>query len=250
MSPDPFTLAGKTILITGASSGIGRAAAIACARRGARLVISGRNQERLQATLGMLEGPSHAACAADLTDPEQRQALADASGGIDGLFYSAGITASAPVRLISEKHLRALMSADFDAPMLLVQRLLLKKQIRNEGSIVFNTAGAARNSPRGAAIYSAAKAALTAAARSLALEVARERIRVNCLQLGYVKTALLDQVGNSGVDLAERDDLTPLGIGDVEDAASAVVFLLSDASRWISRTALTVDGGISIRISA
>lgn len=250
MSADPFTLAGKRILITGASSGIGKGTAVACAQRGATLIVNGRDVGRLQSTLESLDGSGHIAIAADLADPEQRQKLADACGEIDGLFYSAGITAAAPVRMVSEKHIRLLMSTDFEAPILLVQRLLAKKQIRKGGSIVFNTAGAARNSPMGAAIYSAAKAALTAAARSMALEVARDRIRVNCLQLGYVRTALLDQVKNSGTNLQGRDELTPLGLGEVDDAASAAIFLLCDASRWISRTTLTADGGISIRISA
>lgn len=250
MTPDPFTLAGKTILITGASSGIGRATAIACSKRGATLIVSGRDQARLDETLGSLEGTGHRAIGADLTDTDQRLRLADGAGAIDGLFFSAGIASSAPFRLVSEKHIRALMAIDFEAPVLLTQRLLLKKQIRSGGSIVYNTAGSARNSPMGASMYSAAKAGLYAAARSLALEVARDRIRVTCLQLGYVKTALLDQVGGAGVDLDARDELTPLGLGEPGDAANAAIFLLSDASRWISRTAITVDGGVGIRISA
>jgi NAD(P)-dependent dehydrogenase (short-subunit alcohol dehydrogenase family) len=250
MTIDPFTLAGKSILITGASSGIGRATAVACSKRGATLIVSGRDQARLDETLRSLEGSEHRAISADLTDPDQRLKLADATGPIDGLFFSAGVASSAPFRLVSEKHIRALMAIDFEAPVLLTQRLLLKKQIRPGGSIVYNTAGSARNSPMGASMYSAAKAGLYAAARSLALEVARDRIRVTCLQLGYVKTALLDKVGGTGVDLDARDELTPLGLGDPADAANAAVFLLSDASRWISRTAITVDGGVSIRISA
>lgn len=250
MIVDPFSLAGKTILITGASSGIGRATAIACARRGARLIVGGRDATRLAATLDALEGDGHASLIADLTDTEQRQRFADEAGPIDGLFFSAGIASSAPFRMISEKHLRSLMSIDFEAPILLTQRLVAKKLIRKGGSIVYNTAGSAKNSPMGAAIYSAAKAAVLAAARSMALEVARDGIRVTCLQLGYVKTELLEQIGGTGVDLAEREELTPLGLGEAEDAANAAIFLLSDASRWISRTALTVDGGVGLRISS
>jgi len=247
---DPFSLVGKTILVTGASSGIGKATAAACSKRGATLIVSGRDASRLDKTLSQLSGDGHRAIAADLTDAGQRQSLADDAGNIDGLFFSAGIASSAPARLINEKHVRQLMSIDFEAPLLLAQRLLFRKRIRAGGSIVFNTSVAARNSPIGAAVYSAAKAGLYAAARSIALEVAREKIRVNCLQLGYVRTALLDQLDGAGVDVAERDSLCPLGLGDVDDAANAAIFLLSDASRWISRTALTVDGGIGIGISA
>lgn len=250
MTHDPFTLAGKRILITGASSGIGKATAIACSKRGATLVISGRDVARLEETFDSLNGGGHVAVVADLTDATQRAELADRSESIDGFFFSAGIAASAPFRMVSEKHIRSLMAIDFDAPILLTQRLLQRKQVRRGGSIVYNTAGSARNSPMGASIYSAAKAALYAAARSMALEAARDSIRVNCLQLGYVQTELLSQVGGAGVDLAARGDLTPLGLGSPEDAANAAIFLLSDASSWISRTALTVDGGVSIRISA
>ena len=249
MTEDPFSLDGKTILVTGASSGIGRGVAVACAEQGAVLVISGRNEERLQATLASLSGSGHRSIAADLTDTEQLRRLADECGPIDGLFFSAGIAAIAPFRMISEKHLRNVMSIDFEAPVMLTQRLLQRKQVRAGGSIVFNTAMAVKNSPAGSAIESAAKAALTAASRSLALEVAQDRIRVTCLECGYVRTEMLEQLKQTGMDPEQLASHTPLGMGTVEDASNAAVFLLSQASRWISRTALTMDGGLSLRIS-
>jgi NAD(P)-dependent dehydrogenase (short-subunit alcohol dehydrogenase family) len=249
VSLDAFSLAGKTILVTGASSGIGRGVSVACAEQGATVIVSGRNQTRLDATLASLSGAGHHAIAADLIDPEQLKRLADECGPIDGLFFSAGIAAIAPFRMISEKHVRSVMAIDFEAPVMLTQRLLQRKQVRVGGSIVFNTAIAVKNSPAGSAIYSAAKAALNAASRTLALEVAKDRIRVTCLQCGYVQTELLEQLKQSGMDPAELASHTPLGIGTVEDAANAAIFLLSDASRWISRTALTMDGGLSLRIS-
>jgi NAD(P)-dependent dehydrogenase (short-subunit alcohol dehydrogenase family) len=249
VSTDPFSLHGKTILVTGASSGIGRGVAVGCAEQGATLIVSGRNEERLNATLASLAGSGHRAIAADLTDFEQLRRLADECGPIDGLFFSAGIAAIAPFRMISEKHVRHVMSIDFDAPVMLAQRLLQRRQVRAGGSIVFNTAMAVKNSPAGSAIYSAAKAALTAASRSLALEVAKDRIRVTCLECGYVQTEMLEQLKQSGMDPFELASHTPLGIGSVEDAANAAMFLLSDASRWVSRTALTADGGLSLRIS-
>jgi NAD(P)-dependent dehydrogenase (short-subunit alcohol dehydrogenase family) len=248
VSGDPFSLAGKTILITGASSGIGREVAVSCAKRGATAVISGRNRERLDETLKALDAGGHRAYAADLTELEQIHALADASGSIDGLFFSAGIALIAPFRMINQEHVRKLMRIDFEAPILLTQRLLKQRQIRDGGSIVFNTALAARTAPQGTAIYAAAKAGLTAAARSLALEVARTRIRVTCLQLGYVRTALLDGLANSGMNVTELANLAPLGLGEPLDVANAAIFLLSDASRWVSRTELTADGGLILRM--
>lgn len=248
MPSDPFSLAGKTILVTGASSGIGQEVARTCARRGAKVVISGRDASRLSATLEILEGEGHSSFRADLTESTGLNGLAEAAGNIDGMFFSAGIAAISPFRLMTSDHLHRLMSIDFEAPLLLAQILLRRRQIRDGGSIVFNTALAARTAPLGTAAYSAAKAALTAAARSLALEVARSRIRVTCLQLGYVRTALLDQLGAAGMNPSELAQLAPLGLGEPEDAAHAAVFMLSDASRWMSRTELTADGGLMLRM--
>lgn len=248
MLSDPFSLIGKTILITGASSGIGREVARSCSERGATVVISGRNPQRLEETLESLPAGRHRAHVADLCETEQIQALADAAGSIDGLFFSAGIALISPFRMINQEHVQRLMRIDFEAPILLTQRLLRQRQIKEGGSIVYNTALAARTAPQGTAIYAAAKAALTAAARSLALEVAKSRIRVTCLQLGYVKTALLDGLAKLGMNVSELADLAPLGIGEPIDVANAAVFLLSDASRWISRTELTADGGLILRM--
>ena len=248
-TPDPFSLAGKTVLITGASSGIGRQAALTCAEQGACVVISGRDQGRLEAALQSLPGTGHRAIAADLADDGQLLRLADEVGPIHGFFHSAGIAAIAPFRLVTRKHLEPLMRVNFEAPVLLTQRLLAKRQIQAGGSIVYNTAIAVNNSPNATAIYSAAKSALHAASRSLALEVAKNRIRVTTLQLGYLPTGMLDQLAQQGMAPEDLASHTPLGAGTLEDAANAVVFLLSDASRWISRTSLTVDGGLSLRIS-
>jgi NAD(P)-dependent dehydrogenase (short-subunit alcohol dehydrogenase family) len=249
VNADPFSLESKKILVTGASSGIGRQVAVTCAKQGAALVITGRDTARLGETLAALPGSQHRAISADLVDSKQRADLIDQCGAIDGLFFSAGIAAIAPFRMISEKHIDQLMAIDFEAPVMLVQRLLQQRRINDGGSIVFNTAIAVHISPAGSAIYSAAKSALHAAARSLALEVAKNRIRVNCLQLGYVRTPMLERMLSSGVDVKEAEEISPLGFGDPIDAANAAVFLLSDASRWISRTTLTADGGISIRVS-
>ena len=249
MSVDPFSLAGKRILVTGASSGIGRQVAITCAEQGASLIVSGRNAERLNQTLQSLLGDGHSAIRADLTDSVQLAALADGAGQIDGLFFSAGIAAIAPFRMVTEKHIRQIMSIDFEAPVMLVQRLIQRRQIRDGGSIVFNTAVAVHISPAGSAIYSAAKSALHASSRSIALEVAKNRIRVNCLQLGYIRTELLERLLAAGMSEEEIAALAPLGIGTVDDAACAAVFLLCDGSRWISRTALTADGGLTLRVS-
>ena len=249
MPGDPFSLAGKTILVTGASSGIGRQVALRCAERGASVVVSGRDRPRLDETLSSLPGDRHRALPADLTDLAQIHALADGTGPVDGLFFSAGIAVIAPFRIISEDHIRKLMRIDFEAPALLTQRLLKARNVKDGGSLVFNTSISAFISPAGSAVYAAAKAALDAAARTLALEVAKMGVRVNSLHLGYVQTGLLDQLSKTGMNVDEMSSLAPLGLGTPDDAANAAVYLLSDASRWMSRTVLTCDGGISIRVT-
>jgi len=245
---DPFSLAGKRILVTGASSGIGRQVALACAARGATMVVSGRDETRLANLLDELDGDGHVAEPADLADDVQLDRLGDAVGEVDGVFYSSGLALIAPFRMITPGHIKRIMRVDLDAAVLLVQRLLKQRRIRNGGSIVFNTSVSARLAPAGSAIYSAAKAALDAAARSLALEVARARIRVNTVHFGYIRTRLLDDLAKGGMNVDEMTALAPLGMGSVDDAACAAVFLLSDASRWISRTTLTCDGGLSVRM--
>lgn len=245
---DPYSLQGKRILVTGASSGVGRQLAISAADRGAQLIITGRNVERLNETLGQLNGVGHRSVIADLTLPEGLDDVVGAADALDGVFVSAGIAAVAPFRMISPEHVAKLMSIDFEAPVLLVQRLLKGRRIREGGSIVFNTAGASYIAPAGTAVYSAAKAGLEAAGRSLALEVARSRIRVTSLRLGYVNTPLLDELAKGGLNIEQMSALAPLGIGTVQDAANATIFLLSDASRWISRVTLTCDGGMAARI--
>jgi NAD(P)-dependent dehydrogenase (short-subunit alcohol dehydrogenase family) len=249
VAADPFSLVGKTILVTGASSGIGRQVAISCAERGAKLVISGRNPDRLNETLTSLSGVDHRAQVADLTKQSDIDALANATNSIDGLFFSAGIAVLAPFRMITIEHIRKLMQIDFEAPILVAQSLLKKKLIREGGTIVFNTSAAAHISPVGSAIYSGAKAAVNAAARSLALEAARSKIRVNCLQLGYVETGMLADLSKAGMNIEEMTGQAPLGLGTVSDAANAAIFLLSDASRWVSRSIFTADGGMSVRVT-
>lgn len=212
------------------------------------MVVSGRDDARLTELRNELDGDGHVAKTADLADLVQLDQLADAVGEVDGVFYSSGLALIAPFRMITSGHIERIMGVDFNAAVLLVQRLLKQRSIRSGGSIVFNTSVSARLAPAGSAIYSASKAALDAAARSLALEVARARIRVNTVHFGYIRTRLLDDLAKGGMNVDEMNALAPLGPGSVDDAAHAAVFLLSDASRWMSRATLTCDGGLGIRM--
>lgn len=249
---NPFGLAGKRILVTGASSGIGLEIARTCARMGAELVVTGRDAARLEACLDELRGISslpHRAMRADLTLAAERSALVSELGGaVDGLVHSAGISRLCPVRMMSEAHLREVQTINVESPMLLTQELLKRNLVAAEGSILFISSIAAHIGVAGVGAYSGTKAALIAIARCLAMEVAKRGIRVNCLSPSLVQTPLFDAAMQTAgeASMAAQKANHPLGFGTPADVANAAVFMLSGASRWITGTTLVMDGGLTI----
>jgi NAD(P)-dependent dehydrogenase (short-subunit alcohol dehydrogenase family) len=246
MFQHPFHLHGKTVLVTGASSGIGRAVAVECARVGARLVISGRSQERLDETMAMLnavsEGVGHVACIADVTDAAQLGQLVEAAGEVDGVVHAAGISSVAPMRMLRQAAMQNTLDNNLMAPLMLTQRLLYKKSLRNNASLIFLSSIAAHTATLGLSPYAASKAALEGMIRPLALEIAPRGMRANALAPGIVDTPMV----NRDDDLMETQrKLYPLGLGKPEDVAYAAIYLLSDASRKVTGTRLHLDGGIS-----
>jgi NAD(P)-dependent dehydrogenase (short-subunit alcohol dehydrogenase family) len=240
----PFHLHGKSVLVTGASSGIGRAVAIECARAGARVVVNGRSQERLDETLAMLQaagGAGHNACAADLTDAAQLAQLVDQAGELDGVVHAAGIDGVTPVRMLRQGFMESVLNGNFMAPLMLTQKLLFKKSLRNGSSLVFLSSIAAHTGTVGVGPYSASKAALEGMIRCLALEIAPRGMRANALAPGLVDTPL---VNDDRAWLEEKGKSYPLGLGKPEDVAYAAVYLLCDASRKVTGTRLHLDGGI------
>lgn len=243
----PFGLHERTVLVTGASSGIGRQIALSCAKAGATLVLTGRNDERLQALLDELGGAPHRMLVADLNDEAQVDALSTGAGKIDGLVHSAGIAALAPLRMASREHIEGQLATNLIAPMLLTRALLACQAVRNGGSIVFISSVSAHIGVRGVSAYSASKAAVEGMARSLSIELAPRSIRVNCLAPGLVQTPLLDAAVATTGNLDETFGRYPLGIGQPEDVANAAIFFLSRASRWITGTTLVLDGGHTVQ---
>jgi NAD(P)-dependent dehydrogenase (short-subunit alcohol dehydrogenase family) len=245
MSANPFSLEGKTVLVTGASSGIGRAVAIAASRMGAKLVLTGRDAGRLAATAALLHAGDAVQFAADLANGDARNAMADVCPPLDGVVFCAGVAAMRPMRMASEDHLRQMLAINYEAPVLLTQRLLARKKINARASLVYVTATAAHLSPVATGAYAGAKAALVSTVRTIASEHAKARIRANCVAPGYVNTPMYASL--DGVTSFEGNhDLFPLGISEPEDVAHGVVFLLSDASRWVTRSTLNIDGGHSL----
>lgn len=243
---DDFSLVGKRILVTGASSGIGRQIAITCDQMGAQLVLSGRHVDRLKETLSMLTGTGHSMVAADLTRKADVDQLVAQAAVVDGVVHAAGISKLVPFRLINQEHLEDMFASNTFAPILLTKALLSKKQIAPGGSILFIASVASHVGPIASSAYASSKSALLGMVRSLGLEVAKQRIRANCIAPGYVQTPLLENLQGSGGNMKSLFDLTPLGMGKPEDIANAAVFMLADASRWITRNYLIVDGGLSV----
>ncbi|MBV6845822.1 SDR family oxidoreductase [Xanthomonas campestris pv. paulliniae] len=238
---DLYGLQGKTVLVTGASKGIGEAVALACANAGAQLLIAGRDEERLQTTLAALPGDGHRLFAGDLSDATAVQQLAADCGPVDGVVHSAGIRGLSPMKLVSDKFLREVMDINYMAPVMLTRHLLARQSLRPGGSVLFISSIAALTGTVGVGPYAGSKAALIGTLRPLALELARRRIRANALCPGLVETSLINE---DKAWFEESRKRYPLGIGDPNDVALACLYFLSDASSKVTGQAFSMDGGV------
>jgi len=245
---NPFSLENKTILVTGASSGIGRAIAVECSKMRAKLVITGRNAERLSETLAMLEGTEHTKIVADLIDDVQLKHLVEQTPNLNGVVLCAGIDKRLPVKFINKDDFETVMQTNLFSPSYLMQQLLKKKKVEKQASVVFISSIASYTADMGHAMYSASKGALNAFARVMALELAPQQIRVNCLLPGVVDTNILQSGTLTDEQFKEEEKRYPLGrFGKPEDIAYSAVYLLSGASSWITGSLLTIDGGINLK---
>lgn len=241
---NPFTLTGKIILVTGASSGIGQATARLCANLGASVVITGRNADRLQQTLDSLPGEGHRQILADLTDAVQRSSLVQQLPTLDGVVHSAGMGHRKPVKLLTEEDIVSVMNVNFNATALLQSVLLAEKKINKGASLVFLSSRTADVPTVANSLYSASKGALKSYAKCLSLEVAPRQIRVNCICPAMVWTPLVLEEGVTEEELKEEESRYPLKrYGRPEDIANLAVFLLSDASSWMTGSCIDITGG-------
>ncbi|MBL1233598.1 MAG: SDR family oxidoreductase [Flavobacteriales bacterium] len=249
MNNTVFHLHNKTILITGASSGIGREIAITLAKMGGQLVITGRNENRLKETFSILEGDGHKMLVADLTDENQIETISSEIPKLDGVVLNAGVSDPFPIKYITSKKIEQTFSTNFNATVLLIASLLRKKTIKNEASIVFISSISANFPSKGGAMYGSSKAAIENFSKVLALELSHQRIRSNCIAPGMVKTKIYDDVEKviSKEAMDKHIEQYPLGVGFPEDVANSVVFLLSNASRWITGTSIVIDGGYTLK---
>jgi NAD(P)-dependent dehydrogenase (short-subunit alcohol dehydrogenase family) len=245
--------AGRRILVTGASSGLGQAAAMLLAQCGAELILVGRDEGRLQQTEGSLKAGNHQVRSADLTDADKAaelvQRVASEGGPLHGIFHSAGTTLVLPVRLTKSHHLNDLFGAAVFGALGVARAAAKKNVVADGGSVVFMSSISSLRGRPGMVGYSAAKAATDGMVRALATELAPRKIRANSIVAGAVETQMHQDFVES-VDeatVAAYRDLHLLGFGRPRDIANAVAFLLSDAARWITGTNLMVDGGYSAK---
>lgn len=245
---NPFSLEGKNLLVTGASSGIGRATAVECSKMGARVIITGRNKERLQESFDLLEGSDHMQVVADLNDPAQLDHLLESIPAVEGMALCAGVVRMVPFQFVNESVLNEVFHTNFYAPVLLSQKMIKSKKIGKEGSIVFvSSIDGTRVSHAGNSIYAASKGALSSIARNMAVDLASKRVRVNCVLPGTIDTPMIRTENVTEEQLAEQVKSFPLKrFGQPEEIAHAIIYLLSDASSWVTGTELVVDGGYTL----
>jgi NAD(P)-dependent dehydrogenase (short-subunit alcohol dehydrogenase family) len=234
----------KKILVTGASSGIGRAVAILCSSLGANVIITARNEGRLKESFSSLKGEGHRMILADLTCSEDRENLVRELPSLDGVVQNAGVGSRVLCKNITEDDINFIFNPNLKAPVLLQSLLLANKKINKGASVVFIASRAAQYPSVGNAVYSASKGAILAYSKCLGLELASKQIRVNCVSPGMVMT---DFVAKSGL---EEDVMEGIGnkyplkrYGKPEDVANLVVYLLSDASQWMTGSCIDIDGG-------
>lgn len=248
---NPFTLKGKRVLVTGASSGIGRETAIICSKMGARVIITGRNQSRLYETMEKLSGIDDIAVTADITEQAQIDGLVAKCPELNGVVHCAGVGDRTLLKMVREKDIERVMKANFDAPVLLQRALLKKKKIQPEASIVFIASRAPFAPAPGNGIYAASKGALLAYAKVLGIELSSQKIRVNSVCPAMVWTELVQHDAEiNGVDYSETEKSYPLKrFGKPEDVANLVVYLLSDASQWMTGSSIDITGGGEFTLS-
>lgn len=249
MTYNPYQLTGKTVLVTGASSGIGRATAIECSRLGAKLIISARNEERLKSTLEALEGEGHTIVIADVSEESQIIDLVDIIPKIDGFCCNAGVAITNPISFYKESEIEKVFKTNTFSMMLLTKYLLKKKKLNKGASIVYTASiGNVYSAGIANGIYGASKCAVDGFMRTAALELAPKGIRCNSVNPGMVMTNIVDSNGKITSEQFEEDmKKYPLKrYGKPEDIAWAIIYLLSDASSWMTGTALKIDGGITL----
>ena len=249
-----FNLNNKNIIITGASSGIGRQCAITFCQLGANIILIARNRERLKDTYNKLEKGNHLIISQDITEYNKLEEVVntavDKVGRIYGFVHSAGIEMTLPLRSMQPSYYEKMFSVNVIAGFELARIISKKKYLSENGaSFVFISSVMGTLGQAGKVGYCSSKGSLISGAKAIALELVKKNIRVNCILPGVIETEMTNKMFENLPEESKKSiiDMHPLGLGKPEDIANACAFLLSDASRWITGTNLIVDGGYSAR---
>ena len=241
---NPFSLNGKTILVTGASSGIGRGIAITCSKMGAKVIINGRNEKKLNETLSLMKGASHVISIGDLTDLATINSLVETLPMLDGIVHCAGIGERTLCKNVKESDLDLMIDVNFKAPVMLQTEILRQRRMNRGCSIVFIASIASDSPSIGNSLYAASKGAIISYANCLQLELATRQIRVNCISPAMVWTDLIIKGGVSEEELRIDEQKYPLKrYGTPDDIANLTIYLLSDASTWMTGSNIKITGG-------
>lgn len=250
---NPFSLNGKKILITGGSSGIGRQCAIDCSKMGATAVLIGRDERRLQETLSQMEGDGHLVCTADLNQLENIKPLVQdvvsKLGPLDGFIHSAGIEKTLPIKSLKPSDYEDIIRVNTLSAFEFVRYFSGSKNFNQGGSIVLISSITSVIGRVGVTAYSASKGAIVSAVKTMALELAKRSVRINAVSPGTVLTPLMQSYLSqiSEKERQKRMEGFPLGLGDPKDVANACIYLLSEASRWVTGQNIIVDGGYTVQ---
>ena len=248
MSYNPFLLEDKTVLVTGASSGIGQETAIQCSKLGAKVIITARNKERLEETLSQMEGEGHTMVIAELTQQEELENLVGSIDTLNGLVLCAGKGMTSPFPYSTRDKYNSIFEVNFFAPVELLRLLVKKKKMVKESSVVFvSSIGGLSSFSLGNGIYGASKAALNSTMKFCARELASKKIRVNSVNPGMVNTKLI--VGGAISEEQHKLDMEKYPLkryGEPQDIAYGIIYLLSNASSWVTGHSLVIDGGVTI----
>ena len=245
---NPFSLEDKTILITGASSGIGRATAIECSKMGATVLIVGRNEERLKETMSAMVGEGHSYIVSDLSVSDNLNTIVEQLPQLDGLVNNAGVGNMSPISFIKEDVLNDVFKINTFAPILFLKLLTKKKRIKKNGSVVFTSSVAGLGAAStGNGIYTASKGAISAFIKVAALEFSAKNIRVNAVCPGMTRTPLIENESVQPEELQKDMERYPLKrYADPKEIAWGIIYLLSDASGFVTGDNLVIDGGLNV----
>lgn len=247
MNNTVFRLEGKTILVTGASSGIGKAVAIECSKQGGSVLLLGRNLERLTHTMEECEGTGHSIIQFDLSEIDNIPNLLGMLPDLDGVVHSAGVNTKYLVKNVNRRKIDELFHTNYYAPALITQLLLKNKKLRKNASMVFISSISASYASVSNALYASSKAALNAFVRCLAMEIAPRGMRANVIQPGVIETPILQAYAMTD-ELQDIKRSCPLGHpGEPLDIALGCVYLLSEASKFATGSIMTIDGGLTLR---